>query len=78
MSETRKPYSAEVILRLVVADQVLALSQVGPSFVLLREFAEAESGNGRVEVIIDQRVASSRQVFLPHGISRDSKRVALI
>ena len=62
------------MLRLAIAGQVLALSQVGPGFVVLKDFANVEGESGRLDVIIDQRVASSREVFLPHGIQPDSKR----
>ncbi|PAY19277.1 hypothetical protein CKO51_11720 [Rhodopirellula sp. SM50] len=71
----RSRYSAQVVLKLAIAGQVIALSQVGPGFVVLQETPEEStlSGYGRVDVIIDNRIASSNEHFFPHGIVSGSK-----
>lgn len=77
MSRQRSPYSANVVLRLAMAGQVWALSQVGPDFIVLRDSPDVpkDADNGRVDVIVDNRVASSKHVFLPHGIAPSMRRV---
>lgn len=54
------------------------MAQVGPDFVVLREFpTQAEKSNtGRLDVIIDDRVATSKPVFLPQGIVCGSKKAS--
>ncbi|MEM6776553.1 MAG: hypothetical protein AAF670_02785 [Planctomycetota bacterium] len=78
MSRKRSPYSSHVVLRLVIAGQVISLSQVGSSFVVLRKNASKtwESCDGRVDVIVDDRVASSTRVFFPNGIEAGSKKAS--
>ena len=72
----RSAYSATVVLRLIIAGQVLALAQVGPDFITLRESVEiAPSTSGRLEVIVDERVATSKEIFMPHGTADGLKRV---
>lgn len=54
MSIKRTPYSSQVILRLAIAEQTIALAQVGPDFFVLRDLPPVSQlpGNGRVDVII--------------------------
>lgn len=33
-----------------------------------------EAGIGRVDIIVDDRIASSKEVFFPHGIVAGSKK----
>lgn len=77
MSRNRVPYSANVVLRLAMAGQVWALAQVGPDFVVLKDLptSSEDADTARVDVIVDNRVASSRTVFLPHGIVSGRKRI---
>lgn len=65
------------MLRLALAGQTRLLSQVGPDFILLRDLPtlSEDSASGRVDVIVDDRVASSRSVFLPYGIVSGNRRV---
>jgi hypothetical protein len=78
MARKRSPYSAQVVLKLFIAGQVISLSQVGPDFVVLRDVPTQarEAGKGRVDVIVDDRVASSKEVFFPHGIVTGSKKAS--
>ncbi|WP_146519343.1 hypothetical protein [Stieleria varia] len=77
MKLNRSPYSANVALRLVIAGQALVLSQVGPGFVVLREqiLESIGPGEGRVDVIIDNSVASSNTHFFPHGVQTGLKEL---
>lgn len=74
----RSPYSTQVVIKLSLAGQVYSLAQVGPDFVVLREFPKQseKSNTGRLDVIIDDRVATSKQVFLPQGIVCGSKKAS--
>lgn len=78
MVRKRSPYSAQVVIKLFLAGRVYSLAQVGPDFVVLREFpTQAEKSNtGRLDVIIDDRVATSKPVFLPQGIVCGSKKAS--
>ncbi len=78
MSIKRTPYSSQVILRLAIAGQTIALAQVGPDFFVLRDLPTVTQlpGSGRVDGIINNTVATSKTVFLPHGIANGSKRVS--
>lgn len=78
MAVRRSPYSAQVVLTLSIAGEVLSLSQVGPDFVILRDAPTKESlsGQGRIDVIVDAKVASSNEFFFPHGIVPGSKKIA--
>ena len=78
MSGKRTPYSSKVILRLAIGGQTLVLAQDGPDFIVLRDVPTLSqlSGNARVDVIIDNRVATSKTVFLPHGIEDGTRRVS--
>ncbi|MCA9135130.1 MAG: hypothetical protein KDB00_00185 [Planctomycetales bacterium] len=72
----RTAYSAKVVLRLIIAGQALSLAQVGPDFITLRDAGEiAPSTSGRLDVIVDDRVATSKEIFMPHGTADGSKRV---
>ena len=76
--DKRIPYSSQVILQLAIAGQTIALSQVGPDFFVLRDTPTFTHlpGSGRVDVIINDTVTTSKTVFLPHGIVNGSKRVS--
>lgn len=80
MARQRSPYSAQVVLKLVIAGQVFSLSQVGPDFVVLRDTPTqaTEGGIGRVDVIISDRTTSSKEVLFPHGISLGSKKACYL
>lgn len=76
--DKRIPYSSQVILQLAIAGQTISLSQVGPDFFVLRDTPTFTHlpGSGRVDVIINDTVTTSKTVFLPHGIVNGSKRVS--
>ena len=78
MSGKRTPYSSKVILRLAIGGQTLVLAQVSHDFIVLRDVPTLSqlSGNGRVDVIINNRVATSKTVFLPHGVENGTRRVS--
>lgn len=56
---------------------MLDLAQVGPDFVILRgPLVESQkTTSARLDVIVDQRVATSKTVFLPHGIAAGTLQV---
>lgn len=58
-----------VELRLVVGALVLPLAQLGPSFAILKEITILEPTAARIEVIVDNRVSTVHNVFLPHGVT---------
>lgn len=69
MAPKRIDYSALVELRLIVGSLVLPLAQLGPSFAILRDHVNLAPTSGKIEVIVDKRVSSVHQVYIPHGIS---------
>jgi hypothetical protein len=72
---TSPGYSASVSLRLIVGDATLSLSHVGPTeFVVRDEHASLGPCEGQLQVIVDGQT-SSKQVFLPFGISGPGLRV---
>ena len=76
---TSKRHSAIVELRLIVAGVALQLSQVGPDHAILKvPMGAVAAGYARIEVIVDNKVTSSKEVFLCHGIPESSRRVAYL
>jgi len=78
MAVNRIPYSSSVKLKLSIDGNDLELAQVGPDFVILRTpLADAQlTTSARLDVIVDQHVATSKRVFLPHGIAAGTLRVS--
>lgn len=65
-----------MVLRLIVAGQVVSLAQLGPEYIRLRKFDSiAPSTSGRLDVIVDDRVTTSKDIFMPHGTVAGTKRV---
>jgi hypothetical protein len=77
MATQRIPYSSHVELRLSIDGAVLDLAQVGPDFVILRESSPQTrtTTTARLDVIVDRRVATSQEVFLPYGIAAGAQRI---
>ncbi len=73
----RRHHSSKVVLQLAFAGQVLGLSQVGPDFMILKALPKSSESAmaGRVDVIVDDRVASSQKVMLPYGILAGTKKI---
>jgi len=70
-------HSAEVEMRLIVNGASISITQMGPDFL----FVESATDHPPVETTIVLRVDGSErgwQVRLPEGISKASKRVALM
>ena len=60
-----------------IGHRVIPLAQVGPTHVILQEQMEHEGAvTATIEVIIDNRVSSTKTVFLHDGVQSDSKRVS--
>jgi hypothetical protein len=62
------PYSAKVVLTLIVGGTSLALSHVGPNEIIVRdECGPIPAGDAKLYIRVDdsKRV---RDIFLPHGI----------
>jgi hypothetical protein len=62
------PYSAKVVLSLLVGGVSLALSHVGPNELIVRDECEPiPSGDAKLYIRVDES-KRVRRVFLPHGI----------
>jgi hypothetical protein len=69
--------SAEVRLQLVVGNRVLELGQIGPGSVILEELAELPPCDAEVVMHVDD-FERRWQVYLPDGISPDSREVRTV
>jgi len=74
MNNNSSGHSADVDLQLVVGGQAMELAQVSPTAFYLREAAASPPCAAELVVIIDGR-ERRQQVYLPHGISRNSREV---
>jgi hypothetical protein len=62
------PYSAEVVLSLLVGGVTLALSHVGPNEIIVRDACDPiPAGEAKLYIRVDES-RKVRKVFLPHGI----------
>jgi hypothetical protein len=62
------PYSAEVVLSLLVGGVSLALSHVGPNEIIVRDACDPiPAGDAKLYIRVDES-RKVRKVFLPHGI----------
>jgi hypothetical protein len=65
---TVAPYSAEVVLSLLIGGVTLSLSHVGPNEIIVRDECEPiPAGNAKLFIRVDES-KKVRDVFLPHGI----------
>ena len=62
------PYSAKVVLTLIVSGTSLALSHVGPNEIIVRDACEPIPACDAKLLIRVDRSKRCREVFLPHGI----------
>lgn len=69
-------HSARVKMRLLVGQLSIPVAQMGPDFVLLESPFNHPPAPASVELQVDQS-KRSWNVHLPHGISADTKRVAI-
>jgi hypothetical protein len=69
-------HSADVRIHLILKTHIIPVAQLGPDFLLLDAPANHPPGHASVFMRVDQ---SERRwnIFLPNGISADSKRVAI-
>jgi hypothetical protein len=73
---SRSGYSAKVALTLKVDDQDISLSHVGPGLVRLREnCGPMPPSDAQLLIQVDEH-SELMNVYLPSGISRDSREVA--
>ncbi len=73
--EATSPYSANVVLTLIVGGVSYALSHVGPNELIVRdECATIPQCNAKLIIRVDNR-RKTKRVFLPHGISGPNKPV---
>jgi hypothetical protein len=70
-------YSAQVRLHLVIGDEVLELASIGPEQISLREPVERCAGPAEVVMHVDD-FERRWQVYLPDGISPDSREVRTV
>ena len=62
------PYSAKVVLSLLVGGVTLSLSHVGPNEIIVHDECEAiAAGDAKLDIRVDKS-RKVRKVFLPHGI----------
>jgi hypothetical protein len=62
------PYSAKVVLSLLVGGVTLSLSHVGPNEIIVRDECEPiPAGEAKLLIRVDDS-RKVRNVFLPHGI----------
>lgn len=73
---TQGGHSADVKMRLLVSGRSFPVAQMGPDFVLLESPVNHPPAHASVELQVDQS-KRSWNVLLPHGISADTKRVAI-
>jgi hypothetical protein len=70
-------YSAQVRLHLIVGGEVLELASIGPQQISLRECTELPPGPAEVVMNVDD-FERRWQVYLPDGISPDSREVRTV
>ena len=63
-------------MRLLVGKHSIPVAQMGPDFILLESPVNHPPAAASVELQVDQS-KRSWNVLLPHGISADTKRVAI-
>lgn len=62
------PYSANVVLTLIVGGASYALSHVSPDEIVIRDECDAMPPcNGKLVIRVDKR-RKTKRVFFPHGI----------
>jgi hypothetical protein len=69
-------HSAQVKMRLLVGDCSLAVTQMGPDFLLMANPINRSPANATLVLLVDQ-TERRWQVRLPDGISAASKPVAI-
>jgi hypothetical protein len=79
MNSTSNPtgYSAEVRLHLIVGDRIFELASIGPQRIRLCELAELPPCDAEVVMHVDD-FERRWQVYLPDGISPDSREVRTV
>jgi len=70
-------HSAQVEMRLLVNGESIGIKQMGPDFVLIEPAADHPPGEATIVLQVDQ-TERRWQVKLPNGISKYSRRVALV
>ena len=73
---THGGHSADVKMRLLVGGHSIPVAQMGPDFVLLESPVNHPPAHASVVLQVDKS-ERSWNVLLPHGISADTKRVAI-
>lgn len=70
-------HSTNVRLQLIAGGRILELGQIGPESVILEETAELPPCEAQVVMYVDS-FERRWQVYLPDGISADSRRVRTV
>jgi len=70
------PHSARVDMRLIIGGTSIGITHLGPDFVLIEPGHDRPPGVATILLKVDE-TERRWQAFLPQGISRASKRVAL-
>jgi hypothetical protein len=72
------PYSAKVVLTLVMGGTTLALSHVGPNEIVVRDNCEPiPPGDAKLFIRVDDS-KKCRDIFLPHGIPGPNQPVMFL
>jgi hypothetical protein len=75
---TITPYSAKVVLTLLVGGLSLSLSHVGPNEIVVRDACDpVPPGDARLLIRVDGS-KKYRDIFLPHGIPGPNEPVMFI
>jgi hypothetical protein len=69
-------HSAQVKMRLIVGETVIRITHMGPDFLLIDAPGDLPPCEASILLRVDES-ESEWKVRLPHGISRNSNRVAL-
>ncbi|HZN34637.1 MAG TPA: hypothetical protein VFB80_12505 [Pirellulaceae bacterium] len=75
MTANSAGYSAHVEMFLILNGQQFDLGQIGPEHCIVRNPAEVPPSPGEIVLIVDGN-ETRLQVYLPHGISSSSRKVA--
>ncbi|HEY5914101.1 MAG TPA: hypothetical protein VJA21_26230 [Verrucomicrobiae bacterium] len=75
-SQNYGAHSAQVEMHLTVNGTRIPITHMGPDFLFVQSPSDHPPGEATIYLRVDNS-ESSWQVWLPEGISKDSKRVAL-
>ena len=69
-------YSAQITMRLVLGDESIKITHMGPDYLLIDSARDLPPGEAWIKMTVDENL-SEWKVRLPYGISSKSRRVTL-